>query len=101
MEGHSDRIKEVNLVQNLDHPRLMSLSQLTESTEEYRNSQPETGLIFKVTDSDIAPNNNVKATIDKVLSTCGSNVQVLICGSFYFMGDAKLAIQQRNLVEND
>jgi len=36
--------------------------------------------------------NNVNATIKRVLDDCGNDVTILVCGSFFFMGDAKRAI---------
>ena len=38
--------------------------------------------------------NNVRDTIEEVVATCGPNVNILICGSFYFMADAKRAIEK-------
>jgi len=35
---------------------------------------------------------NVSETIEHVLNQCGNDVTILVCGSFYYMGDAKRAI---------
>lgn len=70
----------------------MSLETLAASSQMFVDTHVETKLRFESTETDQA--NNVEATVDKVMATCGSNVQLLICGSFYFMGDAKNAIER-------
>ena len=45
--------------------------------------------------------NNIKYTIEQVLQYCSRDTTVLICGSFYFMGDSKRAIHGLRFNFND
>ena len=42
---------------------------------------------------------NVQATVESVLANCADDTTVLICGSFFFMGDAKRAVKAVSTLE--